>query len=114
MKTICENILTRFDIDIDELMTGFLSPGLNPMSRLTIRALTDIGYLVDPNKADSYTFPKRRLRETPESSGKIPYGNDIMDHPRVQMKTRRKGHSEEFSLKPLNSIKRHDLVEEGR
>lgn len=81
----------------NELMTGFLSSGSNPLSRLTIRALADLGYEVDVSQADSYQFPSgRRLRNS--QTTKIPYGNDVMDHPRVQLKSRRKGSKEKFRL----------------
>jgi hypothetical protein len=44
-----------------ELMTGFLNPGVNPISRLTIGSLQDIGYVVDYAAADPYTL---NLRQT--------------------------------------------------
>ena len=37
-----------------ELMTGFLNGGLNPLSRITIATLDDIGYTVDYTPAESY------------------------------------------------------------
>lgn len=41
-----------------ELMTGFLDGGIdNPLSRVSLAALADIGYEVDQNQADSYTLP---------------------------------------------------------
>jgi Leishmanolysin len=39
-----------------ELMTGFLDSGRNPISRITIATLDDLGYAVDYTKADSYTI----------------------------------------------------------
>lgn len=36
----------------DELMTGWLDPGVNPLSRLTIAAIGDLGYKVDLERAD--------------------------------------------------------------
>jgi hypothetical protein len=38
-----------------ELMTGYLDPTKNPLSRITIAALEDIGYLVDYTTADPYS-----------------------------------------------------------
>jgi hypothetical protein len=38
-----------------ELMTGFLDDGFNPLSRITIGCLDDLGYDVDYRNADSYT-----------------------------------------------------------
>jgi hypothetical protein len=43
-------------------MTGFISNGLNPMSRLTISSLADLGYQVDPTQADAYTLPGAAAR----------------------------------------------------
>lgn len=40
-----------------ELMTGFLNPGFNPLSRLTIASLEDLGYAVNYNAADPYQLP---------------------------------------------------------
>ena len=37
-----------------ELMTGFLNGGLNPLSRITIATLDDLGYTVDYSTAESY------------------------------------------------------------
>ncbi len=37
-----------------ELMTGFLNTGPNPLSLLTVRSLTDLGYAVDTGAADAF------------------------------------------------------------
>jgi Leishmanolysin len=37
-----------------ELMTGFLNSGLNPLSRISIATLADLGYTVDYSSAESY------------------------------------------------------------
>jgi hypothetical protein len=37
-----------------ELMTGFLNSGLNPLSRITIATLGDLGYTVDYSTAERY------------------------------------------------------------
>jgi hypothetical protein len=39
----------------NELMTGFINQGKNPLSIMSIRALEDLGYTVDVNAADPYT-----------------------------------------------------------
>jgi hypothetical protein len=39
-----------------ELMTGFLSDGLNPLSAITVRSLQDLGYTVDVADADPFTL----------------------------------------------------------
>jgi len=40
-----------------ELMTGFLNPAVNPISRLTIASLEDLGYVVNYAAADPYVLP---------------------------------------------------------
>lgn len=40
-----------------ELMTGWINAGFNPLSRITIASLRDLGYAVNPNAADAYTLP---------------------------------------------------------
>jgi hypothetical protein len=40
----------------NELMTGFLGNGFNPLSRLTIASLKDLGYSVDVGAADPYSL----------------------------------------------------------
>lgn len=39
----------------NELMTGYLNSGSNPLSRLSIAGLQDLGYSVDYTKADAYS-----------------------------------------------------------
>jgi hypothetical protein len=43
----------------NELMTGFLNAGSNPLSIITVQHFADIGYSVNPGAADAYTvvFP---------------------------------------------------------
>ena len=40
----------------NELMTGFINSGSNPLSILTVRSLEDLGYAVNPAGADPFTF----------------------------------------------------------
>jgi Leishmanolysin len=41
-----------------ELMTGFLNGGKpNPLSRITLGSMQDLGYFIDFSKADPYTIP---------------------------------------------------------
>ena len=44
----------------DELLTGFLSGTERPLSRLSIAAFEDMGYVVDYERADPYTLPEFR------------------------------------------------------
>jgi hypothetical protein len=42
----------------NELMTGWLNSGIaNPLSRITVASMADLGYQVNMNVADSYTPP---------------------------------------------------------
>lgn len=40
----------------DELMTGWLDSGVNPLSRLTVAAMGDLGYQVDMDRADALSL----------------------------------------------------------
>jgi len=44
-----------------ELMTGFLDEGVNPLSQLTIASLQDIGYNVNMDAADPFALPSLTL-----------------------------------------------------
>lgn len=61
---------TVFD---NELMTGFLNAGRpNPLSRITIGSLADIGYQVDLTQADAYPAGLRSsINETTSTEGMI-------------------------------------------
>lgn len=41
----------------NELLTGFLNPVFNPVSRMTIASLADLGYQITLDTADSYSLP---------------------------------------------------------
>jgi len=41
----------------NELMTGFISGNTQPLSKLTVRSLQDLGYQVDITKADDFLIP---------------------------------------------------------
>lgn len=43
----------------NELMTGYLDGGINPVSRVTVAALEDMGYEVNYDAADAFTLPSR-------------------------------------------------------
>jgi hypothetical protein len=42
-------------------MTGFVGSVGNPVSRMTVASLKDMGYIVDLTKADPYTLPSHLL-----------------------------------------------------
>jgi hypothetical protein len=49
----------------NELMTGFVDDGANPISRVTVGALADLGYVVDMSAADDYAAPGRPVPPAP-------------------------------------------------
>jgi hypothetical protein len=51
------NVHWRESVFGNELMTGWLSGSTQPLSRITVGSLADIGYQVDMNAADQYTPP---------------------------------------------------------
>jgi hypothetical protein len=71
----------------DELMTGFVEGGgkPNPLSKLTLESMKDLGYKVNVNKADDYVIPSQRaeIRSFDEASrtgsNKIDLTNDVAD-----------------------------------
>jgi len=55
----------RESVFADELMTGWISPGANPLSRVTAGALADLGYGVDLGAADDLPLGALRRRAAP-------------------------------------------------
>ncbi|MEV4923620.1 leishmanolysin-related zinc metalloendopeptidase [Streptomyces roseoverticillatus] len=47
----------RETVFVNELMTGFVAGPPNPLSRLTVASLQDLGYAVDMEAADPYELP---------------------------------------------------------
>jgi hypothetical protein len=47
----------RETVMTNELMTGFLNPGPNPLSAITIESMADLGYTVDVSVADPWPTP---------------------------------------------------------
>jgi uncharacterized protein (DUF2141 family) len=43
----------------NEMLTGFIDAGANPVSRVTVGSLADLGYVVDLAAAEGYTAPGR-------------------------------------------------------
>ncbi len=69
---------------VNELMTGYLNAGSNPLSRLTAASLQDLGYGVNYAGADAYvhTFT---LRAGASSGTVIPLGDDLYKGPLYTM-----------------------------
>jgi hypothetical protein len=51
----------REEVLANELMTGFLNPDSNPVSRVTIASVQDMGYEVDFDAAEEFALPRSFL-----------------------------------------------------
>jgi hypothetical protein len=67
----------------NELMTGFLNAGSNPLSVLTVRSLADLGYTVDASSADPF-FLALALR-APGTGNALKLHNDLYTGPRYTL-----------------------------
>ena len=56
---------------VNELMTGFINPGENPVSRLTIASLQDMGYEVNRDAANPYQLPGPSVAAVLGSQGHV-------------------------------------------
>jgi len=65
----------REELFANELMTGYLDAGINPISRLTIAAFADLGYEVDYAAADPYRLPTQAELQQIEAA---PAGHDCV------------------------------------
>ena len=61
----------------DELMTGYLGYGSNPLSLLTVRSLTDLGYAVNPGAADPFSLTLAIGAQKSGGSARFPLPNDV-------------------------------------
>ncbi|HET7234465.1 MAG TPA: leishmanolysin-related zinc metalloendopeptidase [Longimicrobium sp.] len=73
----------RESVQKNELMTGFLNLGSNPLSELTVRSLGDLGYAVNPALADPF-FLTLTLRGNVTGTGSslLNLGDDLYHGPR--------------------------------
>lgn len=70
----------------NELMTGFVNAGHNPLSTITVAALRDLGYKVEMSRADSYSLsasavagdPSAAHDDTGTSSARLHIGEVIL------------------------------------
>ena len=67
----------------NELMTGYLNAGANPLSALTVRSLVDLGYTVDAADADAFSLTLS-LNGAP-AGARLRLHNDIYTGPRWVM-----------------------------
>ncbi len=70
----------------EEIMTGFVNRGRNPLSLVTVAALEDLGYVTNRAAADAYQLFATRSSSTsasrvPIAGGQIELGDDILDQP---------------------------------
>ena len=74
----------------NELMTGFVQLGANPLSIVTVASMGDEAYLVNYGAADPYahTFNVAPLPGAPARPRSIPLGNDILRVPIHTMDSR--------------------------
>ncbi|HEV7589393.1 MAG TPA: leishmanolysin-related zinc metalloendopeptidase, partial [Longimicrobium sp.] len=63
-----------------ELMTGYVNSGAMPLSQLTVRSLADLGYVVDPSKADPF-FLTMSAGEGRIAPGAVPLLDDVATLP---------------------------------
>jgi len=71
----------RENVLLNELMTGFLNAGANPLSLVTVRSLEDLGYTVNESAADAFQLTLSLRAGTDAAAQAIPYGNDIIPGP---------------------------------
>ena len=63
----------------NELMTGWLNPGSNPLSELTVESLWDMGYSVDLDAADDFAITLDVRQQSAATS--LSLGDDILTLP---------------------------------
>ena len=67
----------RLTVFTNELMTGFLTGGANPLSRVTVASFGDLGYSVDEGGADAFQ-PSAAPRAVGEEVEMFPLGDDVV------------------------------------
>jgi hypothetical protein len=73
----------REGVFANELMTGFISGGSQPLSRTTVASLLDLGYEVDLTRADPFVIPGAALRI--DGEGGLHLGDDVLRIPLVEI-----------------------------
>ena len=61
-----------------EILTGYLNPGINPLTRLTIGAMQDFGYSVNYSAADDYLPKSGTVGYAQPVSGVVVRGEQVM------------------------------------
>jgi hypothetical protein len=70
----------RESVLANELMTGYANAGSMPLSLLTARSLSDLGYTIDTGQADAF-FLTLSVKAGGIAPDAVPLGNDIADLP---------------------------------
>jgi hypothetical protein len=71
----------RESVLANELMTGTLNPGSNPLSALSVRSLADLGYTVNAAGADAFFLALTLRGEGAPEAGGIQLGDDVETGP---------------------------------
>lgn len=71
----------RESILLNELMTGFINAGANPLSRVTIGSLADVGYTVDLAAADNFAITPVVMAEGAASPARVEMKDDVYKGP---------------------------------
>jgi hypothetical protein len=71
----------RESVLVNELMTGTLNAGTNPLSELTIRSLGDMGYTVNAAGADAFFLTLSLRAGSGVNAGAIPLVGDVETGP---------------------------------
>jgi hypothetical protein len=74
----------------NELMTGYINNGSNPLSELTVRSLTDIGYAVNLTAADAFNLAMalRATRVGATGAATVDLGDDLYKGPQYTADSR--------------------------
>jgi len=72
----------------NELMTGFLNAGTNPLSQLTVRSLQDLGYSVNAAGADPFSLVLSLRASVSGQSASLNLGDDLYHGPRYTLDRR--------------------------
>jgi hypothetical protein len=76
-----QNSHWRENVLKNELMTGFLNAGSNPLSALTVRSLQDLGYTVNPGAADPFFLTLSIRGSITGTQGGLKLENDVYTGP---------------------------------
>jgi len=69
----------RWSVFGNELMTGWIASGAQPLSTTTIASLEDLGYSVDLTQADAFTIPSASaLRALASEPPPVDLGDDVL------------------------------------